>query len=154
MEYTIRSVRPGDLDVLLALIKEHAHYERSSFDPSVKRERLADAIFSAKKLHCWVVESNKVVEGFVSFTFDYSTWDAADFIYMDCLYLREHLRGAGIGTQILQRLRVLATQKGFKNIQWQTPEFNESGIRFYEKNGAQSLRKVRFVLDAKSGVVV
>jgi len=150
MKHMIRSLQAEDLDSLMALIQEHADYERSSFNPSGKRERLENAIFLSKKLHCWVVESNGRVEGFVSFTFDYSTWDAADFIYMDCLYLREHLRGAGIGTEILQRLRLLALQKGCKNIQWQTPVFNESGIRFYEKNGAQSSRKVRFFLDAKS----
>lgn len=148
MQYFIRALLPEDIDALLVLIGEHADYERSPFDSSGKKERLMEAIFAAKKLHCWVVECNGVVEGFVSFTLDYSTWDAADFIYMDCLYLRAHVRGFGIGAQIITRLRTLAAELNFKNVQWQTPVFNETAIRFYERNGAQSRSKVRFVLSS------
>jgi len=148
MRYHIRPLQPDDLDSLLVLLQEHASYERSPFDPTGKKVRLAEAIFSAKKLHCWIVECNTAVEGFVSFTVDYSTWDASYFIHMDCLYLRERIRGCGIGKEILQRLRLLAAQQNFKNVQWQTPEFNASGIRFYEKNCARPFRKVRFVLDS------
>jgi len=151
MQYNIRPLQPDDLDSLLALIQEHADYERSPVDLSDHKARLAKAIFSTKKLYCWVVEHNKTIEGFVSFTFDYATWDAAYFIHMDCLYLREHIRGFGIGQEILKRLRLLATQRDFKNVQWQTPEFNTRAIRFYEKNHAKSFRKVRFVLDSGGG---
>lgn len=149
MEYIIRAVQPHDLNSLLALIQEHAHYERSTFDSLDKKDRLTEAIFSTRKLHCWVVESSGTVEGFVSFTYDYSTWDAADFIYMDCLYLREHIRGFGIGAEVLKRLRALAMRLNFKNVQWQTPVFNDAGIRFYERNHARQSRKVRFVLDSE-----
>src|SRR4051812_46093829 len=97
--YQIRPLKREDLDALLLLLAEHAKYEHSSFDPKGKQERLTTAAFVTKKLHCWIVEYDNAIDGFVSFTFDYSTWDACDFIHMDCLYLRKHLRGQGVGSE-------------------------------------------------------
>lgn len=149
VNYTIRQVEIGDMDYLLVLMQEHAAYEKADFSSDNKIERLVKALFTAPvKLHCWVVILDQQLVGFLSFTFDYSTWDAADFMYMDCLFLREHTRGLGIGTEILRRLKIVAAEKGCINIQWQTPVFNKPAIKFYHKNSASSKQKVRFTLKA------
>ncbi|WP_183579561.1 GNAT family N-acetyltransferase [Mucilaginibacter sp. X5P1] len=146
-DYLIRAVTENDLDELMLMIQEHADYELAEFTPEHKKERLRKTIFSEHaKLNCWVVEQQEKLTGYVTYTFDYSTWDAADFMYMDCLYLREATRGNGIGTAIIQKLRNVAKEKSCINIQWQTPDFNESAIRFYHKNKATSKNKVRFTL--------
>jgi len=147
MEYQIRPAEQVDLDELLILMQEHADYEKASFSPDGKKQRLAKALFTEQpKLHCWVVETPTGLIGFASYTFDYSTWDAADFMYMDCLFLREQARGYGIGTEILERLKAVATHRQCINIQWQTPVFNQPAIDFYHKNNATSNQKVRFTL--------
>lgn len=146
--YTIRPVNKDDLDSLLILMQEHADYEQATFDPSNKKEKFEKALFNIPaKLNCWVVEQDDCLAGFVSFTFDFSTWDAAGFMYMDCLYLKNETRGNGIGTVIIEKLRDVAIAKKCINIQWQTPVFNESAIRFYHKNNAVSKNKVRFTLN-------
>lgn len=147
MSYLIRPIEPADLDELLNLMQEHADYEKAPFTPEGKKERLIKALFSEHpKLNCWVVEMETGLIGFVSYTFDYSTWDAADFMYMDCLFLREQARGQGIGTDIIQRLVTVAIEHQCINIQWQTPMFNQPAIDFYHKNKASSNPKVRFTL--------
>lgn len=150
MNYLIRPIEPADLGELLILLQEHADYEKAAFTPEGKKERLAETLFADHlKLNCWVVETETGLIGFVSYTFDYSTWDAADFMYMDCLFLREQARGQGIGTDIIERLKVVATEHQCINIQWQTPVFNQPAIDFYHKNQATSNQKVRFTLKAK-----
>ncbi len=146
-DYIIRPVNKNDLDSLLILMQEHADYEQAAFNPANKKEKLETALFGQPvKLNCWVVEQGENLNGFVSFTFDFSTWDAADFMYMDCLYLRPNARGHGIGTTIIEKLHKIAKEKNCINIQWQTPDFNESAIRFYHKNNAVSKNKMRFAL--------
>lgn len=146
-DYTIRPILEDELDELLLMMQEHADYERAAFSPDNKREKLRVALFNnPAKLTCWVVEQQGNLTGYVSYTFDYSTWDASIFMYMDCLYLREATRGRGIGTAIIKKLTAVALEKGCINIQWQTPSFNESAIRFYHKNNATSKDKVRFSL--------
>jgi L-amino acid N-acyltransferase YncA len=145
--YTIRLVREGDLDELLLMMQEHADYEKAAFSPDGKKERLKKALFNKfPKLNCWIVEAGGRLAGFVSYTFDYSTWDAAEFVNMDCLFLREYARGFGIGKDILNRLKEIASARQCINIQWHTPAFNLRGIHFYQRNNAESKEKVRFTL--------
>lgn len=147
MEYQIRPVQPNDLDELLVLMQEHAVYEKAGFSLNGKKEKLGVALFGkSPRLYCRVVETKNGPAGYVSYTFDYSTWDAAEFMYMDCLFLREEVRGFGIGSEILRLLRVEAEKHNCLNIQWQTPASNEPAIRFYHRNLATSKEKVRFVL--------
>jgi GNAT superfamily N-acetyltransferase len=146
-DYIIRPVKENDLEELLILIGEHADFEQAPFDPTPHKEKLKIALFGQPvRLNCWVVEQRAKLTGYVSFTFDFSTWGAADFMYMDCLYLREGSRGYGIGTAIIKKLYQLARERNCINIQWQTPAFNASAIRFYHKNHAVSKNKVRFTL--------
>ncbi len=147
--YLIREIKEKELDELMLLIGEHAAYEKADFTSEGKKERLKTELFkTGSQLHCWVVEIDQIVQGFCSFTFDYSTWDAAYFIYMDCLYIRSSFRGLGIGSVILDKLKKLAIEKECVNVQWQTPDFNAPAIKFYKKNGATSKDKVRFTLTA------
>jgi GNAT superfamily N-acetyltransferase len=147
--YLIREIKENDLDELMSLIGEHTAYEKADFISEGKKGRLKTELFeTGSQLHCWVVEIDRMVQGFCSFTFDYSTWDAAYFIYMDCLYIRSEFRGIGIGSAILGKLRKLAIEKGCVNVQWHTPDFNAPAIKFYKKNEALAKSKVRFTLPA------
>lgn len=149
--YQIREIKKNDLDELMLLIEEHTDYEQAVYSGEGKKERLQTELFREnKQLHCWVIETNNEVNGFCSFTYDYSTWDAAFFIYMDCLYLRSSFRGMGIGSVILAKLKALAAEKQCVNVQWQTPDFNAPAIAFYKKNGALSKDKIRFTLPVDS----
>jgi ribosomal protein S18 acetylase RimI-like enzyme len=149
--YLIREIQKNDLDELMLLIEEHTAYEQADYNGEGKKKLLQKELFrDNKQLNCWVVEINNKINGFCSFTYDYSTWDAAFFIYMDCLYIRSSFRGLGIGSVILTRLKVLAVEKQCVNVQWQTPDFNAPAIAFYKKNGALSKDKVRFTLPVDS----
>jgi GNAT superfamily N-acetyltransferase len=146
MEYKIREPEIADIVKLMPLIAAHAEYEKAPFRLDGKAERLVTALFVSKRLHGLVVEQDGELIGYATYTFDYSTWDAAEFMYLDCLFLKEEARGQKIGEQIINLLKEIATRRGCINIQWQTPDFNESAIRFYKRNLAKGLNKVRFTL--------
>lgn len=148
MDYIIRPCEEKDLPELVKLCADHALYERAEYSPEGKEEGLRTAIFGTKKkLNCWMVEINGKVEGFTSFTIDFSTWEAAPFLYMDCLYLSEICRGKGIGTDIMERIRKVAKEKNCVNIQWQTPEYNAMAIKFYVGLGSVGKQKMRFFME-------
>ena len=90
---------------------------------------------------------NETIVGYASYTFDFSTWDVATFMHMDCLYLDEEARSFGIGEALIEKLKQIAIAKNCINIQWQTPEFNERAIKFYHRIGGTGKSKVRFTLD-------
>ena len=148
MNYLIRDCHPTDVNTLVDLCQKHADYERAVFNPIGKEDGLKNALFAEQpKLFCLVVEQDEKIVGYASYTFDFSTWDATTFMYMDCLFLEEEARGFGIGEAIIEKLKQIAMDKKCINIQWHTPKFNERAIKFYHRIGGIGKEKVRFFLD-------
>lgn len=147
MEYSIRNCEIADLPKLVILCKKHAEFEKADYAPEGKEENLKKALFGENpQLYCLVVAVKETIVGYASYTFDFSTWDASTFLYMDCLFLEEETRGFGIGELLIEKLKEIGTQKNCVNIQWQTPQFNERAIKFYNRMGAKGKDKVRFTL--------
>jgi GNAT superfamily N-acetyltransferase len=148
MDYHIRPVKPSDLVVLVDLCAEHAKYEKAIYELEGKAEMLRLALFGEpQRLYAWVVEAEKSLEGFATATLEYSTWDAAEFLHMDCLYLKLEARGQGLGVKLVHEVAKLAKEKNCVNVQWQTPDWNTRAMDFYNRLGASSKNKVRFFLD-------
>lgn len=148
MEHIIRKCEKDDLPSLVELCLKHSDYEQAIYNPTGKQELLAKAIFSDRqKLFCYVIESNGKIGGYFSYTFDFSTWDARTFLYLDCLYLEAEFRGFRIGEMVFHKLKVIAKQNDCVNIQWQTPVFNDRAIKFYNRIGGIGKDKTRFFID-------
>jgi ribosomal protein S18 acetylase RimI-like enzyme len=131
----------------MVMIHEHAMHERADFSGDGKLARLTAAIFSSEPtLKCWIIELDDTIAGYCTFTIDFSTWDAAHYVHMDCLFLRSAYRGNGIGRKVVMKLEGYAIANGIGNIQWQTPVFNKEAIGFYNRIGATSKSKIRYTL--------
>lgn len=147
MEYSIRNCEMADLSKLVVLCQKHAEFEKTDFSSEGKEDGLKNALFGQNpKLFCLVVATKETIVGYASYTFDFSTWNAQTFLYMDCLFLEEETRGFGIGEKLIEKLKEIGTQNNCVNIQWQTPEFNTRAIKFYNRMGAKGKNKVRFTL--------
>jgi ribosomal protein S18 acetylase RimI-like enzyme len=147
MDYKIRELQEKDLANLVNLCKNHAEYEQATYNANNKVELLKNAIFTQNpQLFCYVIESEKELAGYFSYTFDFSTWDAQTFLYLDCLYLEPNFRGLKIGEHVFEKLKHIGKENNCVNIQWQTPIFNERAINFYNKIGATGKDKRRFFI--------
>ena len=145
-QHVVRPLERNDLSQLVELCEEHAHYERS---PWVQRERqagLTSLFFGEQRAHCWVINGTNELAGFASAALQLSTWDAGHYLYLDCLFLREAYRGRGLGVQLMSQVIQAAETLGALHLQWQTPSWNESALRFYQRLGAHSVDKKRFTL--------
>ncbi|MCC9062325.1 GNAT family N-acetyltransferase [Flavobacterium piscisymbiosum] len=148
MEYSIRNCEIADVPKLVVLCQKHAEFERADYSPEGKEEGLRKALFGEQpKLYCLVVATKETIVGYVSYNFTYSTWSAADFLYMDCLFLEESARNFGIGEVLINKLKEIGKNNNCVNMQWRTPQFNERAIKFYQRIGAKGKDKVCFFLD-------
>jgi ribosomal protein S18 acetylase RimI-like enzyme len=148
MEFIIRECEENDLPILVELCQKHSDYEQAIYNVTGKEELLKKAIFSdTQKLFCYIIESNRKLAGYFSFTFDFSTWDAKSFLYLDCLYLDPEFRGQNIGERVFDKLKEIAKHNDCINIQWQTPVFNERAIKFYNRIGGTGKDKKRFFIN-------
>lgn len=144
----IRCAAPQDLPVIAALCVEHAAYEGVHYDRHPDPDALHAALFStAAPLICRVAELDGAVVAYATATREFSTWEARYYLHMDCLYLRPHARGKGLGEALIGALAAEGRRLGCRDMQWQTPVANVRAASFYRRIGAQSKDKLRFHLD-------
>ncbi|ANM32359.1 hypothetical protein ABI59_19135 [Acidobacteria bacterium Mor1] len=147
----MRPLEARDLPELECLCREHARFERADWGEGPREQGLYRWFLGEGTARCWVVEADPdapyTLAGFASANLELSTWDAASYAHLDCLYLREPYRRRGFGRALLARVADYAQRNGAVNLQWQTPEWNVDAIRFYRRVGATSSTKLRFRLD-------
>ena len=141
----MRSVQPGDAQLLTPLCAAHADFERLPFCAHGHSDRLQSALASGL-LHAWLLVQGSVAVGYASVTLDMATLSARRFAHLDCLYLQPGARGQGGGQALMQAVQLFAQAQGCTNLQWQTPAWNHTAIGFYNRLGATGVTKQRYTL--------
>lgn len=144
-DHIIRTATTADVDAIATLMVAHALYEQSAIEKEGLaanfEKHLADP---GHELRCLVVECDGRLVGYTTFIRQFSTWDAGFYIYLDCLYLDDSMRGRGIGQELMEHIKEYARAEGCSQVQWQTPDFNTGAIKFYKRLGAMAKAKERF----------
>jgi GNAT superfamily N-acetyltransferase len=136
----IRQARPGDEVTLFALIRELAVFEQLEHELTGSPESLARDLFApAPRAEALLAEVGGSPAGFALFFATYSTFRTRAGIYLEDLFVRESLRGAGIGRQLLAAVAQVASQRGAGRLEWSVLDWNEGAIGFYRHLGATLL---------------
>ncbi len=135
-EFALRLATVEDIALILDFIKELAEYEHMSDQVVATPELLQDTIFVQKKAEVVIAEYQNRPVGFALFFHNYSTFLGRPGIYLEDLYVKEEMRGKGLGTQILAYLANLATERGCGRLEWACLDWNEPSIQFYQSMGA------------------
>ncbi|MFI9047327.1 GNAT family N-acetyltransferase [Streptomyces sp. NPDC053427] len=145
----VRCARVADLPHVVQLVSEHAAYERAAPPPTGLARRLEVLLFGSQtpRLRCFVAELNDgEIIGYATCAPEVSTWDGAEYLHMDCLFLRDGHRGLKVGPLLVEAVVAEAHELGLGQVQWQTPPWNTDAIRFYDRLGAQAKEKLRYHL--------
>lgn len=144
-DLTVRRASRADTTALLSLILAHAEYEKSS--ASLTAETL-EAILSAPSpdVLILVAARRESLVGYAAMTLDFSLWRAGRWVHLDCLFVHAGCRGQSVGQALFDAVVMTAKAAGVDRLEWQTPARNEGAIRFYERQNAQGLQKMRFAI--------
>jgi len=136
----IRPAGPGDVDRIYELIIELATYERSADKVESTVEDLRAALCAPEPaLFGHVAEAGGQIVGFALWFVNYSTWSGKHGIYLEDLYVRPEMRGAGTGKALLATLASICVQRGYKRLEWWVLDWNTPAIGFYESIGAMAM---------------
>ena len=130
----IRDAEPGDLDEILALVRELAEYEREPdavvFDTDEFRDHLFGADAVARAL---IAEADDgAIAGFALYFLTFSTWLGRSGIWLEDLFVRPTHRRLGIGEALLHELRSRTNGR----VEWSVLNWNTSAQDFYRTLGA------------------
>lgn len=142
MKYQIRLACNQDFKSIIKLMEAHAQFEGQPFKLTIKHNSLID--LNTLPITFFLVESDNQILGYMSVVKQFSTWDMDWYLYLDCLYLVDKIRGYGLGKDLMQQVKVFAKKQNISKVEWQTPISNLPAISFYKKLGALSKEKQRF----------
>lgn len=146
----IRCIEREDLPEMLRMCEAHAAYEQLPFHLTDQLCRLEEDLFSDRPKLYGLVAADEELLGYSTYMLQYSTWEAREYLYMDCLFVKEEARSRGIGRQLLEQVTSEARRLGCTEVQWHTPAFNTRAMQFYAWQGAYSKSKERFFLNTKN----
>ena len=137
MTLIIRAAMRTDSELIVSLIRELAVYERA---PDAAKASVGDieaAFFCASpKVHALIAEWNGESCGFAVYFFNFSTWTGKHGVYLEDLYVRDSVRGKGIGKALLQQVAAIAVENNCPRLDWSVLDWNETAIGFYKSLGA------------------
>jgi len=125
-ELEIRGATEDDVPLILSLIKELAEYERLSHEVHATEELLRNSLFGEQKVAealLGYLEGDPA--GFALFFHNFSTFLGKPGIYLEDLYVRPEVRGAGVGRALLVHVARLAKERGCERLEWSVLDWNE-----------------------------
>jgi GNAT superfamily N-acetyltransferase len=137
---TIRPAGPDDIGELLALIHELAVYEKAPEAAVATPDLIHKALFGERPTaEAMIAEWQGEPAGFALFFHNFSTWLGKPGLYLEDLFVRENMRGKGIGKALLLHLAGIARDRGCGRMEWSVLDWNTPAIDFYKSLGAEAM---------------
>src|SRR5262249_44985185 len=136
---TIKVVAASDRDVplILQMIRDLAEYERMSDQVVATEAGLREVLFGPRpQAEVLVAYAGERPAGFALFFHNFSTFVGRRGLYLEDLFVKPELRGAGIGKRLLAELARIAVERDCGRFEWSVLDWNEPAIGFYKKLGA------------------
>jgi GNAT superfamily N-acetyltransferase len=136
----IRPATPDDAALVHRFIRELASYEREPDAVEVTPADLARQLGThPPPFECLIAELGGEPAGFALFYQTYSTWRGRQGIWLEDLYVPEHLRRHGVGRALLTEVARITVARGFARLEWSVLNWNRPALDFYRSLGAQAL---------------
>jgi GNAT superfamily N-acetyltransferase len=137
---TLRPASRADVPLITQLIQELAEYEKLAHTCVADDESVAENLFGERPAAEVVLAFiGDEPAGFALYFENYSTHLSRRGMHLEDLYVREHLRGRGVGKLLLAELASIALERGYGRMEWAVLRWNESAIRVYDAIGAEPL---------------
>lgn len=139
----VRDAVPGDVPLILSLIRELAAYEREPDAVVATEELLHRHLFrpDARAAECVIASWASEPVGFALFFHNFSTWRGRPGLYLEDLFVRHGARGRGVGRALLQHLARVAADRGCARMEWAVLDWNQPAIEFYKSLGAKPMEE-------------
>lgn len=132
----VRTVEPGDVPALVAMVHELAEFERAPDECHLVDEQLHRALFGHRPaLFGHVAVDGGEPVGMALWFLNFSTWRGVHGIYLEDLYVRPAARRTGAGRALLAELAAVCAERGYDRLDWSVLDWNPARD-FYATLGA------------------
>jgi GNAT superfamily N-acetyltransferase len=141
-DINIRKAKIDDVPIILNFIKELANYEKLAEHVYATEEILKENLFGDRAYaEVLIAEYDGSPAGYALFFHSFSTFLGKPGIYLEDLYVKQNLRGKGIGKSLLRAVIEIAQDRNCGRVEWAVLDWNKPAINFYDSLGAMPLKE-------------
>ncbi len=142
----IRKLSAADHDAWLPLWRGYQAFYKVDIAPSVSTLTFGRLTGGTEPMGGALAWSNGEAVGLVHHIEHRSCWTAANYVYLQDLYVAETVRGSGIGRRLIEYVYAMAATHGLNRVHWLTHESNVEAMKLYDriadKSGFVQYRKL------------
>lgn len=135
----IRRAQPEDGATIADLVRALARYEKLEHEALATAEDFARDLADPGGPRALIAERGGAPCGFALYFFNYSTFLGRRGLYLEDLFVREEMRGQGVGKALLIELARLARDHGCGRMEWSVLDWNAPAIAFYKSLGSVAM---------------
>jgi GNAT superfamily N-acetyltransferase len=133
-ELIIEPISKRNFDDFLSLIGKLAEYEELTPPDEGAKKRLREHGLSEHPMYeAYVGKRQGAYVGYIIFFMAYSSILGKPTLYLEDIFVLKEQRRKGVGQQFFKFIVNQAKKRGCGRIEWHVLDWNQSGIRFYEK---------------------
>ena len=129
---TVRPATAADLATVLTLLRELAAFEGGAVAASLDDLR---AGFAERRFEALLAEHRGEIVGVLTILPSFSSWRGRPGAVIHDLYVRERVRGQGVGQKLVAALLAMAPARGWARIDVAVLDWNRAAQRFYARFG-------------------
>jgi len=118
-----------------------AHHNQEQYVLTDKRELLKAGFGENPKYGVLIAEFEGQVQGYLSYTWNYSMWNGCDYMSIDDLFVWSKFRGQKGGQHLMEFAKGICIEKGINLLRWEVEKDNVRAIDFYKRLGAKLTEK-------------
>jgi len=137
----IRPATPADVETILDFIKGLAAFEQEP--DAVKTttdDLLRDGFGRQPKFEVLIAEIDEEPVGFALFYHTYSTWEGRPGLFLEDLFVMEHVRKYGVGRKLMATLAAIAVARNCTRFELEVLDWN-SAREFYHRLGMHHMNE-------------
>lgn len=135
---SLRLATPDDLERLIPLVAGFHAEEGIEQDDDTRRGALVPLLEGSPLGAIWMIGPRVAPVGYVAVSFGWSIEFGGIDVFLDELYVREKVRGRGMGSEALAALVRALSGQGIKAMHLEVDNDNDRARALYERMGFQS----------------
>jgi GNAT superfamily N-acetyltransferase len=131
-EFKVRAIGRTDREQWAPLWRAYLAFYRAAESAEVTNATWSRIFDPLEPVHALVAERDGGLIGFSHYLFQRSTWLLNPQCYLQDLYVREEMRGGGVGRALIGAVVGAAKEAGAARVFWNTHETNSAARRLYD----------------------
>lgn len=136
MNIVIREAVESDSELIFSFICELAKYEKLENEVSATADIIRDSLFNKRQAEAIIAEADGEPAGFALYFHNFSTFKGKACLYLEDIFVKENLRGEGIGKRLFEKLISIAAERDCDRFDWSVLDWNTPSKEFYKSLGA------------------